>query len=221
MQTEPNRTEPNGPEAWVGCLACYNDGRLVGAWVDALEAADYVPNGHTVRCISCGITEPDADEDCPNRTDREEGATFGRQHYVGIVFDADGSAHEEQWVMDYQGFEGFLTSECSPVEAQRIAEALEAIPDYIPRGAVAAWLANTGDRLTDWADIEDDFGDSYSGEWSTEVEYAQDLAESIGAVDDSATCWPNDCIDWERAARELFMDYWTAEAPGGVYVFRQ
>lgn len=25
----------NSPRAWVGCLACYNDGRLVGSWLDA------------------------------------------------------------------------------------------------------------------------------------------------------------------------------------------
>jgi antirestriction protein len=28
---------------WVGCLSCYNDGRLIGAWVDATEAAEFVP----------------------------------------------------------------------------------------------------------------------------------------------------------------------------------
>ena len=26
------------PRAWVGCLACYNDGRLVGDWFDAVAA---------------------------------------------------------------------------------------------------------------------------------------------------------------------------------------
>lgn len=30
-------------KVWVGCLACYNEGRLVGEWVDALQASDYVP----------------------------------------------------------------------------------------------------------------------------------------------------------------------------------
>jgi hypothetical protein len=28
------------PRAWVGCLACYNDGRLVGSWMDGEEAGD-------------------------------------------------------------------------------------------------------------------------------------------------------------------------------------
>lgn len=30
----------NTPRAWVGCLACYNSGRLVGSWYDAAEAGD-------------------------------------------------------------------------------------------------------------------------------------------------------------------------------------
>lgn len=28
---------------WVGCLSCYNDGRLTGAWVDAVDASEFVP----------------------------------------------------------------------------------------------------------------------------------------------------------------------------------
>ena len=31
------------PRAWVGCLACYNGGDLVGDWVDGEDAAEYVP----------------------------------------------------------------------------------------------------------------------------------------------------------------------------------
>lgn len=26
------------PRVWIGCLACYNEGRLVGDWHDALGA---------------------------------------------------------------------------------------------------------------------------------------------------------------------------------------
>jgi hypothetical protein len=37
-------------------------------------------------------------------------------------------------------------------------------------------------------------------------EYAQDLAEDIGAIDPNAA-WPNDCIDWDLAVRELQTDY--------------
>lgn len=31
------------PSAWIGCLACYNDGRLVGDWFDAEGAAETTP----------------------------------------------------------------------------------------------------------------------------------------------------------------------------------
>ena len=44
--------------------------------------------------------------------------------------------------------------------------------------------------------------------------YAQDLAEDCGMIDDSAK-WPNSCIDWDHAARELQYDY-TAVDFGGV-----
>ena len=30
----------DGAKAWVGCLACYSNGELVGEWFDAAEAAD-------------------------------------------------------------------------------------------------------------------------------------------------------------------------------------
>jgi antirestriction protein len=50
-------------------------------------------------------------------------------------------------------------------------------------------------------------------------EYAQELAEDVGAIPDDAA-WPCTCIDWERAARELRMDYTAAEYDGVTYWFR-
>ena len=38
------------------------------------------------------------------------------------------------------------------------------------------------------------------------TQYAQELAEDIGAVKSDAQ-WPHTCIDWEHAARELKYDY--------------
>lgn len=31
------------PTVWVGCLACYNSGRLIGEWVPAIDADDVTP----------------------------------------------------------------------------------------------------------------------------------------------------------------------------------
>lgn len=50
-------------------------------------------------------------------------------------------------------------------------------------------------------------------------DYAQELAEDIGAINSDAT-WPNNCIDWERAARELQYDYTSVEFDGVTYWVR-
>lgn len=50
-------------------------------------------------------------------------------------------------------------------------------------------------------------------------EYAQTLAEDIGAIDRNAT-WPLTCIDWAQAARELQMDYSTVEYDGVTFWYR-
>lgn len=50
-------------------------------------------------------------------------------------------------------------------------------------------------------------------------DYAQELAEDCGMVNTDAK-WPNNCIDWERAASELQIDYSTIEIDGVTYWYR-
>lgn len=50
-------------------------------------------------------------------------------------------------------------------------------------------------------------------------DYAQELAEDIGAIKADAQ-WPNDCINWDQAARELQMDYTAVEFDGVTYWVR-
>lgn len=49
--------------------------------------------------------------------------------------------------------------------------------------------------------------------------YARELAEDIGAIDSDAR-WPNYCIDWEYAARELRADYSLVVWDGWEYLVR-
>ena len=49
--------------------------------------------------------------------------------------------------------------------------------------------------------------------------YAQELAEDTGAIDSNAA-WPNNCIDWERAARELRVDYSSVDFDNVKYLYR-
>jgi antirestriction protein len=36
-------TKEIAPRVWIGCIACYNGGRLIGEWFDATEAGDVTP----------------------------------------------------------------------------------------------------------------------------------------------------------------------------------
>ena len=49
--------------------------------------------------------------------------------------------------------------------------------------------------------------------------YAQELAEECGMIDEKAQ-WPNTCIDWGQAARELQHDYTPCEIDGVIYWYR-
>lgn len=50
-------------------------------------------------------------------------------------------------------------------------------------------------------------------------QYAEELADDIGAIKDG-TQWPYTCIDWEKAARELRMDYTAVEFGDVTYWIR-
>jgi hypothetical protein len=50
-------------------------------------------------------------------------------------------------------------------------------------------------------------------------EYAQQLADDLGAITNNAT-WPNNCIDWDEAARQLQQDYTEVDFDGVAYWIR-
>jgi len=51
-----------------------------------------------------------------------------------------------------------------------------------------------------------DVDEAYAGEYASDEDFARQLAEDIGAINNNAS-WPNNCIDWEFAAKELMHDY--------------
>ena len=74
-------------------------------------------------------------------------------------------------------------------------------------------LADEASGSPDWRYGEILIRDSYF------TEYAQQLAEDCGMVDDSNR-WPGRCIDWEAAADELKMDYFSVDYDGVEYWIR-
>ena len=95
----------------------------------------------------------------------------------------------------------------------------EAVGDNSPReldedeAALLDFDDDEGDGITDYAHgaqliREDCFED-----------YARELAEEVGAISGDEQ-WPLNCIDWERAASELQMDYSSVTFLGYDYLVR-
>lgn len=77
-------------------------------------------------------------------------------------------------------------------------------------------------------DLRDYGGDhKWNGDWypgmliDEEIfeQYAEQMAEDIGAIDRDAK-WPYTCIDWEKAANELRVDYSEINVNGRPYLYR-
>lgn len=98
--------------------------------------------------------------------------------------------------------------ELAAIEATDVTD--EELEEY---RALVALAAEAKDYAADWEHGETLIRDSYF------VKYAQELAEDIGAINTDAG-WPNTCIDWERAAWELRMDYTSVEFDGVTYWVR-
>lgn len=193
------------PRVWVGCLACYNDGSLVGQWYEAAEAGDLTSEKVHLDAGRVGdaLGTPDAFRWTPEDTE------------AAPLFDPE---HEEIWVFDHENFGDLLSGECSPSRAAKLAQHLEEVDEW-QRDAFIAWVG-TGSHEEDGDGLPSisTFEDRYCGEWKNEEDYAQEFYDSTGDLPEEHPLCAY--IDWERVARDMFMDYYTANAPGGIYVFR-
>ena len=117
-----------------------------------------------------------------------------------------------------------LTEELDTLEA-----AVEDAEDDDERGEAEDDLTSfqhvEGEELNNLIELKDDVN---SSEWKYGItfikdtyfeEYAEQLASDIGAIDTSFG-WPNNCIDWEKAAEELLYDYSSVTVDGYDYYYR-
>jgi antirestriction protein len=189
------------PQAWVGCLACYNAGHLVGEWIDGAEAGD--PAAWAAAGLNLGCV------------DTVHGPCCGR------------CGGDEWWIFDHEGYGG-LIEECSPAEAQTIAEVLDDLRE--PAEAFAAFIDHYGRPVpTDWGELVEGFEEAYAGEWDSERDYAEEFADDVYGLRrmasraDGVSEIVARYFDYEAFARDLFMgDVYSAPEPGGgIYVFRR
>jgi hypothetical protein len=112
------------------------------------------------------------------------------------------------------------------LQAERDACVLGA-PDGTETPDPEGWAGNFPEEAAELAALESlaEEAEGYAADWqhgealirdSYFTEYAEQLAEDCGMIKEGAT-WPNNCIDWERAARELQMDYTSVDFDGVTY----
>lgn len=92
------------------------------------------------------------------------------------------------------------------------------VPDDVDTRELAQLrdLAEDGEGFEDWVHGATLIRDTYF------VEYTRDsfVDTSEPEVRESMNRWPFDCIDWERAARELQSDYCSVDFAGVTYWIR-
>lgn len=93
-------------------------------------------------------------------------------------------------------------------EAEHI-EAVDILEELEPLKA----LAEEGGGSPDWQYGEGLIRDSYF------TEYAEQLADDIGAIDSDAR-WPLNHINWDAAAEDLKQDYFEVDYDGVIYWIR-
>ena len=126
--------------------------------------------------------------------------------------------------------EALADAEDEAQEAVRDAETEEEVKGHTEtlkqaREALAAWDgSDEGAELKALQTLADEAG-GYAPDWrhgatlirdSYFETYARELAEDIGAISGDEK-WPCTCIDWEKAASELQMDYTSVEFDGVTY----
>lgn len=127
---------------------------------------------------------------------------------------------------DVSGVKGFdrslaaLLDHIEAAEAARPDKGLEgddALLDKMDQEGISEDALDAVKAYMECFGIDDlkDFEEAYAGEFSNDEAFAQEIAEQTDAISGNAS-WPNNCIDWEQAARELMQDY--SEQDG--YYFR-
>lgn len=118
--------------------------------------------------------------------------------YIADHFNEVGISDPEPMFTDFEGFPKKFYSE-SGMDFEALYEYLGILNDCHNPEALALYVDAGYDA--------EDFEDAYQGEFNSDEDFAQNMAEECGYMDKAPPSWPFNCIDWEWAARELMHDY--------------
>ena len=112
-----------------------------------------------------------------------------------------------------------ISNDADIIDSRDVIERINELEDSLDSdeaaelAALRALAEEASDYAPDWEYGEALIRDSYF------KDYAQELAEDCCDMPANAP-WPLYCIDWDRAARELQMDYTAVEFDGVTYWIR-
>ncbi len=178
-----------GARAWIGSLAAYNAGRLVGAWIDL------------------------------DGMDAEEAAEAAREamrpQIAGWMDEAQ--AFDELNVFDHEGLAPFVRGECNVSEAVAAAEKLAEVEEH-ERDAFLAWAANEGNPATvEVEDFRDAFMGEWDSleDYAREL---LDESGALNAIPENLRAY-FDFESYARDLRLSGDVFTVPNGAGGVFVF--
>lgn len=125
------------------------------------------------------------------------------------------SPREEIMITDFEGFPKAFYSESS-MNFDALFEYFERVESCGYDIEVIEAFAEIGNYdIKDVDSFFDALEEAYCGEYKSDEDFAEDLAEQTGV--EISNSWPHNCIDWERAARDLMYDYYESNG----HYFRQ
>ena len=116
------------------------------------------------------------------------------------------------------------------IDSRDVIERLEELEsdreDSNEDGTLAEWTDENGEEYDSLKALVEDASGSPDWEYGVGLirrsyfrDYAKELAEDCGMMPKDLS-WPCTCIDWEQAARELEMDYFSVDFGGVEYLIR-
>lgn len=193
MNTTTATTALDEPAIWLGCLSCYNNGRLNGKWITAEQAAEpeaaETLNGLATLETITGLTNLDI---AGNYTVNRCRKCFGDE------FD----------VMDHQ-----LIPQCCAT-VKEFYDNAEQLAELHNTGELEALtLLNSNLVMSSLDELIEYHHDNYQGEYNTMNDFAEHLIDE-GVIEIPATM-PAHWVDIDAIARDLEHDHF--EISGHVW----
>lgn len=184
----PTTTQNTTPAAWIGCLACYNNGHMLGTWITAQQAADEMNADEITYGNQASHTTYSA---TPSPTCRKCG---------GDEFDVFDTEH--------------LPHKMTAAEFYKNAETLAALDDAGDLERITALAGFLGMEKLDELITYDE--NNYVGQWNTFQEFAEQYADDtalLGDMPENLSYY----FDWEKYAADLAHSFMYDDATGHTW----